>query len=123
MPTRPAIPLWTALPKSLDLLIGRMVGLQEYPVPTVAWKADCLRGPDAPDGHDWHRWRTGTFVAAYVGEIHHWSLTLRRCSACQSIEVRKEGNDGIRGLAASGGIRMKPLQSDELIGWYAGRSQ
>lgn len=123
MPTRPAAPFWIALPRSLDSLLSRMVGVREYPAPLVAWRAACSSGPDAPDGHDWHLWRTGTFIALYEARVQRWSLRLRRCSACRAIEVRKEGNDGIVDLAAASGVRLKPLQSDELIGWYAGRSQ
>ncbi|MCA1570841.1 MAG: hypothetical protein LC798_11090 [Chloroflexi bacterium] len=122
----PPLPLWTALPASLDGLLVRMLNVSEFPV-AVAGRARCtvdLIADGAPDPHDWQLWRTGVFVAFYANHAQHWPLYLRRCSGCGAVEVRK---DGMGGTVASvhrphrrAVTRRTPGPSDALLGWYQG---
>ena len=122
----PTLPAWTALPASLDLLLGRMLDVREYPVMSQG-RARCqtvLLADNAPDPHDWQLWRTGTFLAHVQPTFEQWPVYLRRCSACKSVEVRR---DGASTTVAS---RVKPIRdvvrkrtpgaADELLGWYQG---
>lgn len=120
----PAPPLWVALPRTLDLLLGRMTAVREYPVPTdSAARCDmALLDEHAPDPHDWFLWRTGTFVASYEGQADPWPVYLRRCPACRSVEVRKEGwRERIASIRPSrNGMKRTPGAADVLLGWYQG---
>ena len=122
----PTLPAWTALPATLDLLLGRMLDVREYPTFNQG-RARCdiaIVADFAPDPHDWQLWRTGAFLAQYDGQFQQWPVYLRRCSACKSVEVRR---DGARGVIQS---RSKPVRdvvrkrtpgaADELLGWYQG---
>ena len=116
----PAPPLWLALPAHLDHLLMRLTEVRQYPLIPSA-RPDCNRGPDAPDGHDWVLWRTGHFLTT-TGEW--WSLYLRRCTGCLSVEVRKEGMRGTVTSATQparrGMTKRTPGAADVLLGWYQG---
>lgn len=113
-------PLWTALPPRLDLLLGRMLDVQEYPVigPSKARCGVSLIVERAPDPHDWRLWRTGTFLASYDARLLRWPLYLRRCAACSAIEVRKEGDSVYVASARKGKTTRTPGPADVLLGWY-----
>lgn len=122
----PTLPAWTALPVTLDLLLARMLHMREYPIVDHG-RARCstaLLAEKAPDPHDWQLWRTGTFVARYDGRLEQWPVYLRRCSACRSVEVRKEGQRGIVTSATQpirrGMTKRTPGAADVLLGWYQG---
>lgn len=119
----PSLPLWTALPHTLDALLARMVDVRLYPVVPGEGRARCdtrLLGDKAPDPHDWRLWRTGSFLADYANELQTWPVYLRRCTACAAVEVRKEGWRGTVWSARSVGIKRTPGPADVLLGWYQG---
>ncbi|MGI8792074.1 MAG: hypothetical protein ACR2H3_02670 [Acidimicrobiales bacterium] len=118
----PSLPAWTALPASLDLLLNRMLNVREYPVFSQG-RARCetvLLVDNATDPHDWQLWRTGNFLASYDGRVEQWPVYLRRCAACKSVEVRREGwRQTIRSNKPRA-ITRTPGAADELLGWYQG---
>lgn len=122
----PSLPAWMALPPTLDLLLNRMLGVREFPVISQG-RARCdtaLIADNAPDPHDWQLWRTGTFLASHGGQFERWPIYLRRCSACRSVEVRREGwresltsrTQPIRDVLR----KRTPGPADELLAWYQG---
>jgi hypothetical protein len=119
----PSLPAWTALPVSLDLFLGRMLNVSEFPVISQG-RARCqtvLIADKAPDPHDWQLWRTGQFLAHYDGRFEQWPVYLRRCAACKSVEVRREGWRQV--IDSTRPRRVKPRNpgpADELLGWYQG---
>ena len=123
----PALPKSSALPARFDLLETRMLGVTEYPVPASDGRARCNQsfGTNAlvADPHDWRRWRIGTFVASYDQRIERWPLQLRRCTACEAIEVRivRAGTyiPSVRRARRVFKVRPQPVE-DEVIGWYHG---
>lgn len=119
----PTLPVWTALPVSLDLFLARMLDVHEYPVREQG-KARCesvLLSDLAPDPHDWQLWRTGRFLAHHAGRVQEWPVYLRRCSKCKSVEVRREGWRGtIASVRPNRPIKRIPGPADELLGWYQG---
>lgn len=119
----PSLPAWTALPVSLDLFLGRMLDVREFPVMNQG-KARCdtaLIADFAPDPHDWQLWRTGRFLANYMGRTEQWPVYLRRCARCGSVEVRREGwRETITSARPGRRIKRTPGPADELLGWYQG---
>lgn len=119
----PSLPAWTALPVTLDLFLGRMLDVREYPV-IAQGRARCetvLIAEKAPDPHDWQLWRTGRFLAHVGHDFEQWPVFLRRCSACRSVEVRREGMSAtIPSVKPGRGIKRTPGPADELLGWYQG---
>ena len=120
------LPKWTALPGNLDALLARLEGVRTYPVPASQGQGRCDMGlmkPEAPDPHDWHLWRTGTFLAFYDQRPTRWSLQLRECSRCEAIEVREVRPGGYVPSARRAQrvfkVRPHPVE-DEVIGWYHG---
>ena len=126
----PALPKWTALPSRFDLLEARMLNVVEYPVPDSQGRARCDQaiGTNASvaDPHEWHRWRTGTFMAAYDGRLESWPLQIRRCAACAGLEVRivRKGSYIPSRLRARRVFKVRPQPiEDEVVGWYHGQPQ
>ena len=119
----PHLPAWTALPVTLDLFLGRMLDVREYPV-IAQGRARCetaLIAERAPDPHDWQLWRTGNFLAHVDGRFENWPVYLRRCSACRSVEVRREGwRQTIDSVKPRRVKARTPGRADELLGWYQG---
>jgi hypothetical protein len=126
----PALPKWTALPATFDLLEARMLNVTEYPLSSSQGKARCdvTIGTNAPvvDPHDWRTWRTGTFMASYDGRVESWPLQIRRCAACDGIEVRivRQGRyvPSLLRQRRVFKVRPRPIE-DELVGWYHGSPQ
>ena len=118
----PTLPAWMALPATLDLLLTRMLDVREYPVVSQG-RARCdigLIADNAPDPHDWQLWREGRFLASVEGRFEQWPIYLRRCSACRSVEVRREGwRQTIRSNRPRA-VTRNPGPADELLGWYQG---
>jgi hypothetical protein len=118
----PTLPAWTALPATLDLFLGRLLNVSEYPV-VEQGRARCetvLLADKAPDPHDWQLWRRGQFLAHYDGRFEQWPVYLRRCSACKSVEVRRDGWSETIVSARHGVIKRTPGPADVLLGWYQG---
>lgn len=118
-------PLWTALPTSLAHLLDRLSQVVEYPVIDVG-RARCRMGlvsDRAPDPHDWQLWRSGVFLARYDDAWQSWPVYLRRCPACGSVEVRRDGESRVIAsvMPAKRLARKRtPGASDVLLGWYQG---
>jgi hypothetical protein len=118
------LPKWTALPVNLDALLARLEDARSYPVPTSQGQGRCDMGlmqPEAPDPHDWHLWRSGTFLTFYANRPARWSLELRQCVRCAAVEIRevRKGSFIPSRRSRRNVVRHLPRE-DEVLGWYHG---
>lgn len=99
----PAVPV--ILPARLDELLLRIQQPRAFPVPVLGVSAACM----ASD-HRMQTWIEGRYA--------NRDLRLRKCAACEGVEVRDVSFDVIAGLPRG---RLAPRRLDALLGWYAGR--
>lgn len=121
------LPKWTALPVNLDALLARLDDARSYPVPASQGQGRCDMGlmqPEAPDPHDWHLWRSGTFLTFYEKRPARWSLELRQCSRCGAVEIRevRKGSFIPSRRSRRNVVRHLPRE-DEVLGWYHGSNK
>jgi hypothetical protein len=123
------LPKWTALPANLDALLARLENVRSYPVPSNQGQGRCDMGlmqPEAPDPHDWHLWRTGSFLTFYADRPARWQLELRECARCAAIEIREVRKGAFIPSArrARSVFKVRPQpREDEVLGWYHGSNK
>ncbi len=121
------LPKWTALPVNLEALLARMENVRSFPVPSNQGQGRCDMGlmqPEAPDPHDWHLWRTGSFPTFYANRPARWQLELRECARCSAVEIRevRQGSFIPSARSRRNVVRRLPRE-DEVLGWYHGSNK